>query len=299
MKIKKIRIRSPKNYLVGIGKKNKFFIGLQISDDNHKRIVNSGFSKKLEIGETILPKPIGKISDLNANGSFIKLTDLPKETVHREIEMTDWHGYTHWVDVPYKRYQRKPIPAPSIELTITNVGDKKILSSPELENTSQSYEKIKQVINLFLELYDECEILKEDLTPSFKNIKRLNWNVLPPGQFPWEKLKDKVKKIVSKYGYSPAKKKEIEKRTRLINSFSPDFVAVGNAGFHGYIIFGFEKKNFYILESVHLGNATYVFGNDWEELSKLSKKEILDGGLQQERIIHRQNWEAQIRKLFN
>jgi len=73
---------------------------------------------------------------------------------------------------------------------------------------------------------------------------------------------------------------------------------VGNAGFHGYIIFGFKKKNFYILESVHLGNATYVFGKNWEELSKLTKKEILDEGLQEKRIIHKRSWENQIRNLF-
>jgi len=298
MKIKGKRIRTPKNYLIGILSNKEFYIGIESSEVDSAKITHIGFSNSLNIGEQVLPSSIGKVSDFNANGGFEKLMDLPKETVYREVEMTDWHGYTHFVDVPYKRYQREPIPAPSIELTIIENNGKKIIVSPKLNNNKSSEFQSKHIINLFLELFGECEVLKEDLTPSFKNIKRLNWNVLPQGKYPWSELKDKVGEIVSKYNYSKEKKEKIERRTSLINQYSPDFIAIGNAGFHGYMIFGFPNKNIYVLESVHFGNATYVFGNNWEELSKLSKKEILDGNLHTNRFVHRNMWEREIKNLL-
>ena len=48
-----------------------------------------------------------------------------------------------------------------------------------------------------------------------------------------------------------------------------------------------------------LGNATYVFDKDWEELSKLTKAQILDEGLQRDRVIHRKGWHQRIRHLLS
>lgn len=297
MKIKGKRIRTPKRYLIGIEENKEFYIGVNIDEINVNRLKEIGFSNS-EVGEQVLPSSLGKVSDFNANGGFEKLTHLPKEEVYREVELTDWHGYTHYVDVPYKRYPRKEIPAPSIEITIIENNGIKLIVSPRLNNVDAEILHTKHVINLFLELFGECEVLKKDLTPAFKNIKRLNWNILPQGQYPWDELKDKVHDIVSKYNYSEEKGKKIDKRISLINSHSPDFIAIGSAGFHGYMIFGFPEKNLYLLESIHFGNATYVFGNDWEELSKLTKKEILDGNLFLNRIIHRSKWESEIESLL-
>ena len=64
------------------------------------------------------------------------------------------------------------------------------------------------------------------------------------------------------------------------------------------MVFGFPKKGIYLLESVHLGNATYIFGDDWEKLSKLSKKEILDENLHKDRIVHRKLWHFNIMKIL-
>ena len=50
--------------------------------------------------------------------------------------------------------------------------------------------------------------------------------------------------------------------------------------------------------SVYTNNATYLFGRDWEMLSKLSKAEILDGKLQEARLIHNDNWKHHINELL-
>ncbi len=90
----------------------------------------------------------------------------------------------------------------------------------------------------------------------------------------------------------------IEHRLEAINKYNPDFAAVGEAGFHGYIILGFKEKNLYTLESLYYGNATYVFGENWEELSKMTKAQVLNESLQKDRIIHREGWDNQIAKIL-
>ena len=44
---------------------------------------------------------------------------------------------------------------------------------------------------------------------------------------------------------------------------------------------------------------TYIFDKDWKTLSQLSKGEILHAGLEKNRIIHREGWEHNIRKILN
>ena len=90
----------------------------------------------------------------------------------------------------------------------------------------------------------------------------------------------------------------IQHRLQTVNSHQPDFVAVGQGGFDGYVIFAFPDRHLFVLECVHFGNATYVFGDDWETLSQMSKADILDNDLQQDRLIHREGWENSLNELF-
>lgn len=63
-------------------------------------------------------------------------------------------------------------------------------------------------------------------------------------------------------------------------------------------MFGYPNKDLYVLESMELNNATYIFKSDWQELSKISKKQIIDGNLHYKRIIHSPQWEEKIKNLF-
>jgi hypothetical protein len=53
-----------------------------------------------------------------------------------------------------------------------------------------------------------------------------------------------------------------------------------------------------IVESLEYGNATYVFGKDWEALTQLTKAELIAGSLYEQRLIHRRGWEDDIRVLL-
>lgn len=127
--------------------------------------------------------------------------------------------------------------------------------------------------------------------------RRLNWDILPPGNQPWEKIKERITPIVER-----AKKGNqgvILRRLEFMHKAVPEFIAQGRGGFSGYVVFGFPRKNLYVLESLYYGNATYVFREQWERLSQLTKAEILIGNSQAARVIHQPGWEKEMRRLLD
>lgn len=81
---------------------------------------------------------------------------------------------------------------------------------------------------------------------------------------------------------------------KVISHRNPDFLAIGRAGFSGYFVYGFKDKDVYVLESIHLDNATYVFNSHWKDLSQLSKSEIINSTIPHSRIIHNKKWKMSV-----
>lgn len=149
------------------------------------------------------------------------------------------------------------------------------------------------LVNLFLEVFGEFEVFDESVALSASTVvRRLNWKILPPGSYPF----DRTKQVLSGYmsTLSDSDRPVVENRIRTITAHNPDLLAVGLGGFKDYVVFGFTQKNRYVLESPRLGNATYVFDHNWIDLSGKSKKEILDGSLQEARLIHGHYWTGEI-----
>lgn len=305
MILKQKRIRNLSK-LSGIKEGSKIFVAKVLLENTEKLAQKIGFSKKLEIGEIVLPKVIGPVTRRNAEGVYIIHKDKEKETCVRMVMWTrkQWAGrgrteeVTDLVDVPYKRYPRTFVPPNSIELKIVEKNGSKFIVSPEIEFSIDNKNLIIHVVNLFLEIFGECEILDSNTEPiQFNKVIRLNWEVLPKGKYPWEIQKKRIEPFLKK---SKGKNREvIEKRIEKINEYSPDFTALGRAGFNGYIVFGFERKNIYILESTKINNATYVLENNWKTLSQLSKAELLQNNLHKYRIIHNKRWFEDIENILS
>lgn len=301
MKILRKRIRNIENYLYEIKKDDFFSIGVVGLDGLNDKLINIGFTPELNIGETVLPKICGRISKFNADGGNILRRDLPKETyfISREWSWKDYQGnvYSKIVSFPRLRIHREHIPAPNIELQIIEIDGNKVLFASKLKKEEENFDIIKHIINLLLELFGECDILdseKKIITPP--QIIRLNWKIFPKGDYPWEKIERIIKERINSQpkGNRPV----IKYRNEKISNKEPTFFAYGLGGFSDYTVYGFPKLNIYILESMNIGNATYVFDKDWEEMTKLTKKEIIDESLFKKRIIHTQDWEVEIDKLF-
>lgn len=293
-------IKEGTNIIIGITNIERF-----------KNLNKIGFTDKLELGEQVLPSigsGLGKYSTVtkhNSEGSYIKRPDLGKETKYyqRLLKWKQWCGrgetkeVTEIRTIPYERIFREPIAPPSIELKIVEKEGHKIIIATKKFKYKKDDTELKHTINLFLELFKECEILDKDLSEliDLKNPKRLNWEILPEGQMPWEKLKEHLKPILEQ----TKKTKRVADENRLkyiINTYNPTTTFYGKAGFNGYV--GFVFKEFTILESLIYGNAIYVFDKNWLEFSKLTKKEILDEDLHMKRIIHKEGWEKEVDELF-
>lgn len=304
--ISKKRIRNLYNYLPKSLYKKQLVFTADIGRHNEGYLEFLGFEMPLENGHTILPAPIGSISRMNADGKSIPIKDQPKETRYRDVEFTrtEWRGngeteeVTSNVWVPYKRYQRLSIPPVNVELSIFENSIGQILVKTPNIVWENNDEIIIHTINLLLELFGDCYVFEENNEIEIITLEKqvLNWEIFPTGEYPWET----VKEVISKNKRKQAKRsyRAAMQRFKFIHSFEPNFYASGRGGYSGYVVFGFDKK-FFILESQYSDNATYIFNNQWEELSKLTKKEIISDELQKARFIHNPKWEKNINEFIN
>lgn len=305
MRIQKKRVLKVKVNLVGVAQGSTVITGYPVDETNGKRLQQIGFTPEAMVGERVLPSVLGPATRYNAEGKAIVHRDKPMETKYREMEWTynQWHGkdsveVTDFVDVPYKCYPRTPVPPVGIELMIVeDTKGRKLIVAPSIRYVEALEESLRVAINVLLELFGACDILDESLSTATNSpFVSLNWTVLPQGEMPWPKLKPLLQDLVDRQ--KPGNKPVVAHRLEEINKYSPDFVAVGQGGFSGYVVFGFPKKNLFVLECTKYGNATYVFERDWEALSQMTKAEILNNAYQKDRLIHVEKWVDRLRDLL-
>ncbi len=290
MQLKGKSVRSISKFTPIINDGRSFFIGVTVAG-NEDRLQIIGFPKNIEAGLSILPSEIGKCTKFNSSGREVVRMDLPLVSETKMVWSTwnDWHGYSHSgiQRRNYKVRQKDLIAPPGEHITIFKTGNDLFAVSRELSVTNDSEDSILHVVNLFLECFGQCQLLDQNITQIIK-VRRLNWVVLPKGEYPWDVAKEHVKKLTSRL--LNGDREVVEYRIERITKNRPDFLAIGQGGFYGYFVFGFTKKELYVLESPSLGNATYIFKSNWKELSQLTKKEILTGSLHYRRIIHNRGW---------
>lgn len=300
------RITSTTRLLAGVPHDVDIVLGVKDPGRFARRLREAGFSDSLSVGERVLPRPVGPRTTFNAEGDYLVHRDQPMEVAYRQVEWhwTEFRGRYDRVqrsdirDVPYKRYPRTFRPPPSVELTIAARADGSTLVVTDPFPRDSEAGVVVHMANVFLEIFGEVEALRADLE-SFviPEVRRLNWTVLPPGRHPWPGLRKRLEPLVDE---APERNRPVLfHRLEEINRHGPSFTAVGQGGFRGYVVFGFAEKELFVLESMYYGNATYVFGTAWEELSKLSKAEIIDGNLENARLVHRRGWEYGLASLLS
>lgn len=299
MKINKKRIINVKNYLSDLKENQEFYIGAY-SNSKIKEKVKKDFDCLDSKDHIYIPLPsLGINSERNCMGEFIPDKTKPKEIAYRPrtYRLKDWQGNWHEGinEDEYLRYPRNFIEPKNFSFKlITQEETDLLIINKRFRNNKKEYNDIKFCINLFLELFSEVETF--ELANSTIKLKPListvDWTIIPKGEKVFEANKNE------KYYHkiSPSSRKLMEERFEFIEQFNPDRKLQGNAGYTGYIIFCFDQTNIYLFDSILYGNATYVFSDNWENVSKLTKKEILSNNLQKARIVHNKNWEQNITK---
>jgi hypothetical protein len=306
MKFKQKSLRKVPDTILAINQ--NFFMGLpckRLSKDQLSRL-GLDDAALLEEGLTFLPAVVGKTSNFNANGKTVVRKDLPKETAVRELKYTrtEYHGRnnpvrvdgSHWLF--FQRYPREIVPAPSIKVVVYKVNSELHL----LIEADQADVQLLHKVNLALELFEgEFEVhikSANGLVSVPAKLKLLDWLILRPGSMNKKELQEAIEATIS-----PKQKKTIlpitKRRLAEIREHNPEEIAIGIAGYKGYVVHNFSRLKISVLESENPDNATYVFNlSDWEALSKLTKTEIISNKLALRRIIHDQEWESKITTLL-
>lgn len=249
-----------------------------------------GFTGVPDAGDSILPVASGPATSFNAHGKETVRRNLPMETRSRMINTSwqDWHGQTHHgvQTRDYDAYPRELIPPPEEFLTGMR-KDGHVVAASRIVVSHEDEADIVNILNVFLECFPSFEIVQPDLTEPTE-IRKLNWNILPQGQYPFDRARHAIEDYLARL--SGDDRATATERIRAITRNSPDFIAVGVGGFSDYVVFGFTRRRRYVLESPNTGNATYIFRDEWEAFSRLSKREILQGNLQEDRLVHNSRW---------
>lgn len=301
MLIQRSHIRQLHRYLGGLIPRTAIRLVVDVAHVSPDRLTRSGF-EGLTAGDTLLPASVGRVSRYNSEGRYLVHRDQPKErrlVGRREWTRHEWAGrdqtreVTEETDIYRDCYPRTFVPPPGVELTVVDREGHRFIVSPPFSWHESPDEDVLHVINLCLELFGEVEIRHENLasfTPP--NARRVNWSMLPPGAHPLQTVLAHVQQVVNRR--APSFRGPIMNRLRFMASLNPSEVYLGHGGFAAYVAYVFSSTGKAVLESVLPENATYVFGGNWQAVSRLTKTEVLDGNHHLDRIFHSNGWEQKV-----
>lgn len=111
-------------------------------------------------------------------------------------------------------------------------------------------------------------------------IEELDWELLPPSKCTLQKLK------LFYVEYSNNNDYDLSRLTVLF-SLKPIAVYKGKNSFNLYHAFIFDHTKNIVLECPKIGNAMYILRDNWKELSKLTKSELIEQHKESiSRIVH-------------
>jgi hypothetical protein len=122
----------------------------------------------------------------------------------------------------------------------------------------------------------------------------LSWEILPPGT-----LDETLGRIFKGKAPSAEEKKVTAERYAFFQTLKPKSLVFGNSGLRRY--FGaLLEDNLVVFENIEYGNAIYILFDNWEELSKRSRLELVSGkyGKDFERVVHTTGWKDAVKNVI-
>lgn len=300
------KVRNIDKYLTHLGDAVNYYLGVPLSELDQQSILNLGFTFPANAGESILPPSRGPAGRRNIKGYEIVQRHLPKETMYRQIQWSwkERHGRdtidrVGIKDVAYQRYPRVQVPPYGVELSVRESPARVLYVAAGPFSIGEDTIKAANSANLLVELLGCFEVLDQALTSWLPAVtRRMNWSFLPPGESPWLNAQGPLRVLLDRQ--SRGNQPVIKARFDAVGAYEPEFVGVGRGGLLGYVAFGFPRRGICLLESCQTNNATYVLNETgWEEISQMTKAEILNSDAHQARLIHNRGWFDGLSDLFS
>jgi len=253
--------------------------------------------------ERVMPDlAFGRASRRNAQGQEIVRKDLPMVSKTFSAEAPnwgDWGNGSH--DVYWDRdvYQRDFTPPKELEISVALLaaepGDDPVFVfrfriEEVLDRNAGGFEaELLGNLNLLQENTGAADVFAADAdSAAYLGTISVSWEILPPGE-----LGEMLARVLSKFR-DPNKqlREKLLDRLNFLETLKPIAYISGTSGFQRY--FGAKlAENVVVFENLDYGNAIYVMFEDWEELSKRSRLDLLRNRgkvARFERVVHRKGW---------
>lgn len=262
---------------------------------------------KILIQDILTPDMINGIyARRNRNGIIWVLKDLPKVNKTLWWESPNFgdpdRGYhSNYRDI--KVYQRRLDPPREWEISISILSEdeSKVKIKAEiltvLDKMDASFEEdLFFAINLMQEQFHDCHIFDSKMTnEEITRVTTVGWEIFPAGT-----MERAVAVVLGRIrNTSQARQKEIQDRATVINSLTPSEFIVGSGMNSRY--FGAKfGEDLVVFENADYGNAIYILFDNWEEISQMSRIDILKRHEKDFiRIVHKSGWEKVLRHHIN
>lgn len=255
------------------------------------------------------PSDAGKWSDRNARGWDRKRMDWPmvSKTFYFETpNFGDAATYgTHMHSMDRDVYQHQVFEPQGMTIEPVVLEDRggelvpvKFTLSPMLERGQGEFDlMLLWSINVLQENTGVTGVFASDAThEDYIATITLDWQVFPPGT-----MEEVVARMTG--GARPANLPDFERhvrdRVRLFEKFQPTSYLRGQGGFGSYFGAMFAD-DLVVFENLKYGNAVYVLYENWDEVSRRSRLELLrDRDAHFDRIVHTEGWEERLAALIS
>lgn len=252
-------------------------------------------------GPVLLPPSSGVYARRNLDGWDEKRTDLPKELRNVSTCAPSWNsGSYHLVTREIEAYpiERHPARLLTISTTVLEpLADAALVrfrvDQPLLRTDVAFAADLRFNLRLLNEAVGEAHVFDADLSDEeFASMQHVDWELLPPGST------DRVLAyLASRNSIDPEKLKVAQERLSVLDRLGHDGFIVGKGRFARYFGARFGDR-LVVLENLEYGNALYMFKENWEQLTQLSRTELIkrrDSSVH--RVPHLPGWQSAVRKL--
>lgn len=263
---------------------------------------------KLHYPSQIVPAAAnGRYSTYNRYGREIVHADLPKTQKSWDIDTPnygDWSKGSHTITYTRDIYQRTDVPPKLLDIKLHAFGQYAKDDAPVvrftvdevLDRTAPDFQDdLLFCLNLLQENVGTHGIYETDASRSdYLKSLYVNWEILPAGES--EHMLDRILSGIR--SNDPKVRAQVTERYNFLRTLRPQSFIRGTNGFRNY--FGaLFADDLVVFENVEYGNAIYVMFEDWAELSKKSRVELL--ALSDKtfvRIPHGKSWEIRLHEVI-
>lgn len=265
---------------------------------------------KLIFPEFLIPKPSsGRYSKYNCEGREIKLYHLPKIPISHFFDSPNFgdssKGY-HTTTITREVWQKRLIPPRFLALIFSqepndsenNFVLKVSIDSPIDKSADEFNDILLFQCNLLQENIRNCNLTDTNIDNEkyVEKIQYVNWELLPPGELDTDNLVDRI--LNPNDAGNSSKREFIKERLLFFNELGAIHYIQGTSLFSSYTGAMFNN-NIVLLENFDYGNAVYIFKEDWEHLTQLSRTELLSYHKKDIiRIKHTVNWKNNIKSFL-